>query len=192
MLTIILVLAGKCFGQGQANPDNAKPDDKTARLPLVGNWRTMSAAMATTDGKRMTVFNQGTAFGLGTLGVLVIFEKRLTMRVGGDLQIEASYTADPKQEPATIDLKSPDGDLLGLYKIDGDQLTLALNDAAKGRPKDLDDQSCGLRLTLDRTEDSQIWMMNVDGTNPHLFVASPEYFHLGAPRLVARRQQGCF
>ncbi len=175
VLTIALVLAGKCFGQSEANSDNAKPDDKTARLPLVGNWRAMSASMATANGRRSTVADQG------NLLVLVVYEKRLTMRPGRDVQIEASYTVDPKQDPATIDLKSADGDLLGLYKLDGDQLTLALNDAAEGRPKDLNDRSCGLRLTLSRTEDFQIWMMNVNGTDPHPFVTSPEYFAVGSP-----------
>jgi uncharacterized protein (TIGR03067 family) len=43
----------------------------------------------------------------------------------------ASYTADPKKEPAEIDVVGPGGKkdppILGIFKTDGDTLTLAMS-----------------------------------------------------------------
>jgi uncharacterized protein (TIGR03067 family) len=175
VLTIVLVLAGKSFGQGQANPDKPKSDDKTAQQTLVGGWSAESVSMAAANGKRKNLPNQG------NLLVVMIREKTFTLRAGDKVQMEASYTLDPKQVPATIDMKSPDGNLLGIYKLDGDHLTIALNDAAEGRPNDIKSESCGLLFALNRVEGFEIWMVNVDGTNPHPFFVSPEYYYIGAP-----------
>ena len=100
VLGIAVALAGKSYGQGQANAGSPKPDDQTAQRALVGNWRGVSATMATADGNRKTVSGQG------DLMVVVIYEKKVTLRAGGKVLLEASYTLDPKQDPAATTFAS--------------------------------------------------------------------------------------
>lgn len=52
---------------------------------------------------------------------------------------EGTYKIDPSQNPKTIDVtgEGKDGTHRGIYKLDGDKLTLCIADeASEGRPKD--------------------------------------------------------
>jgi uncharacterized protein (TIGR03067 family) len=67
------------------------------------------------------------------------------VRLGRDVEIEAgAYKADPSKKPATLDFTIAKGrkdegkKLLGIYKLDGDNLTIAFADLGKDRPKSLE------------------------------------------------------
>lgn len=175
LLTIVLMLPGRGLGQGQTNPERPKPDSTRPEPSLMGGWRAESVSMAMADGKRKTL-----SPGDGPISVIVS-EKMFTMRLGAKVLSEMSYTLDATQTPRTIDLKSPDGAMLGICKVDGGRLRMALNDAAQGRPADISQESCGLVLLLRRVEGGPLWIINADGTGLREFFASPEYTDTGTP-----------
>ena len=175
VLTIVLVLAGRSFGQSQPNPDNPKPDDKTTQQTIVGGWRADSLSMALDDGTRKSFS------GADGLLSLVVSKKTFTLRAADKVLTDMSYALDAKQDPCAIDLKSKDGAMLGICKLDGDRLRIGLNDESQGRPKDINDGSCGLVLVLKRVATQPLWMINVDGANRHEFFSSAEYTNTGSP-----------
>ncbi len=146
----------------------ATAGEKKPEPTLVGGWRADSVSTAMADGQRRTFFG-----GEGTVSV-VVSEKMFTMRVGDKVLTDMSWTANPKQSPPTIDLKSAEGAMLGIYNLDGARLRVALNDASQGRPKDIRQESAGLFLVLKRIPGGPLWMINADGTGLRQFFATPE------------------
>jgi TolB protein len=178
LFILICVLAGKGFGKSPVNPDGPMPDDKTSQETIVGGWRADSVTITSDDGKRKTISGADSSLSL------IVTEKTFTLRMGDKVLVDMSYisnTAPSAQRTFTIDLKSEDGAILGMYRLDGDRARIGLNDASKGRPKDLSYTSCGLVLALKRAVSQPLWMMNVDGTNRHEFFSSPEYGDTGSP-----------
>ena len=174
VMTAILVLAGTTAAQNQTSSEGRKPETKSAEPTIVGGWRAQSVSMALENGKRKTF-----APGEGPVNVIVS-EKMFTMRVGGKVVTDMSYTLDPKQDPWTLDLKSQEGAMLGICKLDGKRLRVCLNDASQGRPKDIKD-SAGMVMVLRRVEGGPLWIINADGTDLHKFFSSPEYTDTGTP-----------
>jgi uncharacterized protein (TIGR03067 family) len=177
LLTVVFLWAGRSAGQNQPNPGNQRPGDKQAEPTLVGGWRAESISMVMDDGKHRNFSGDG-----GPVSAVIISEKTFTIRAADKIVAEMSYTVDAKQSPATIDLKSPDGAMVGIYKLEGDRLRMCLNDASRGRPTDINsDFYAGLVLVLRRTAGAPLWMMNADGTDLHLFFWTPEYNHCRTP-----------
>lgn len=112
--------------------------------------------------------------------VVLLSEKTLTLRAGGEVMAEMSYTADLKQTPPTIDAKSADGLLLGIFALVGDALKINLNDAAKGRPRTIDDPG-GMILTLQRYVGLPLFVVNTDGSDLRQILAMPEFTNAGSP-----------
>jgi uncharacterized protein (TIGR03067 family) len=63
------------------------------------------------------------------------------LRVGdGNGEVEGTYKADPKKDPAEVDITAgpKGGPARGLYKVDGDTLTLCLVTDGEDRPKKIE------------------------------------------------------
>jgi uncharacterized protein (TIGR03067 family) len=93
---------------------------------LVGEWE---GEKATANGKDLPVPPGGVGFTFNADGTM-------TMREGKRAPRPARYTADPKKDPAEFDILPPDdkadrGVFVGIYKIEGDTLTVC---AAVGPP----------------------------------------------------------
>ena len=132
-----LLLVGGSVGQIIDDSDALAARAKQSRSPLVATWHSLSFSMSLEDGNRRTITDEQVAVSL------IIDEKTFTLRLGTKVLSGMSYTADPKQRPCTIDLKSKDGEMLGIYRLTKDRLKISLNDKAKGRPKDFDERETG-------------------------------------------------
>ena len=93
---------------------------------LVGEWE---GEKAVAGGKELPVPAGGVGFTFNADGTV-------TMREGKRAPRQLRYTADPKKDPAEFDILPPDdkperGVFVGIYKIEGDTLTVC---AAVGPP----------------------------------------------------------
>lgn len=174
-LILVTALAGTRVAHGQPSPDQPKPDDKKAEPTILGGWRAQSMSLALTEGKR-----RGFSAEDGAVSV-IISDKAFTLRLGTKIFADMSYTVDPKQDPATVELKSEEGTMLGVYKLDGNRLRMALNDAAQGRPKELSPETHGLDLLLVRADGGPLWIINADGSGARQFYAAADYADCGSP-----------
>ena len=71
--------------------------------------------------------------------VLVIVDGKLEVLSGGQLSKAYTITIDPAKKPKTIDLtstKDKDRQARGIYKLEGDQLTICLEEGTDKRPAD--------------------------------------------------------
>jgi TolB protein len=155
--------------------DPARP---CSAVSLVGPWQVKSLWITDSDWENG---NQPSPYSI------VITEKTLTLRTGDKVVSEMSYTADSKQTPCTIDAKSADGPMLGIYELKGNSLKISLNDEAKGRPASFDKKPGGMVLVLGRCPVTAVFVMNADGTDLHRVsplsdvtaTGSPEWSHDG-------------
>ncbi|HEX3152581.1 MAG TPA: TIGR03067 domain-containing protein [Gemmataceae bacterium] len=105
----------------------AVKDKEPAKPSIVGMWE---GEKAVAGGKELPVPPGGISFTFEEDGKLHIREgKRDKMDTG-------SYKLDPKKDPAEIDLMPPadkkEPIVSGIYKIDGDTMTLAFSRGAPG------------------------------------------------------------
>jgi uncharacterized protein (TIGR03067 family) len=180
---VLLVSAGNSAGQAQAKSDEPatdekkteQPADKQDAPPLVGPWRAESVSVALPGGNRRT-------FLANDKPVSVIFsENSCTIRVGGEILVSTTYVLDPKQDPWTVDMKSKEGELLGICAKDGDNLKLSLNDPAEGRPRDFNSEKHAMVLRLRRFLGESLLVMNADGSDLHQVLTMPEFTFIGSP-----------
>jgi uncharacterized protein (TIGR03067 family) len=61
--------------------------------------------------------------------------QRFATRQGND-RLQSRYTADPGGKPGTFEIKWADGGIHGVFKVEGDSLTMAVADLSVPRPKD--------------------------------------------------------
>jgi hypothetical protein len=119
--------------------------------PLVGNWQVESVSIRISDTKREEFPNPKARSPGPPSGSINFTAEKFVLRVGSQVLADVSYVSDSAQAPCTIDTKSPDGAMLGIYVRDGDQLKISLNDEAEGRPSDFDKEKCGMALVLRRS-----------------------------------------
>ena len=96
---------------------------------IVGEW---IGEKAVSGGKELPVPPGGIAMGFNADGTLTLHE-------GGKGNAKTgSYKVDPKKNPAEIDLVPPadkkDDTILGIYKLEGDTLTLCFQKGSGERP----------------------------------------------------------
>ena len=110
-----------------AAPAPKEPPKKDAN-PLLGEWVGEKAEAA---GMPLPVPAGGVSMEIKPDGTMV-------MKEGSKAPEEVGYTTNPKKDPHEIDLTPPAAGgkamtMLGIYKVEGDTLTLCLA-AAGGRP----------------------------------------------------------
>jgi TolB protein len=152
------------------------PKDNAAGQGMIGPWRADSVALTSGKGAKTTLPNNGQQ----PLNI-TISDKTMTMRAGVQQIAEMSYVLDAAQTPAAIDVKFQDQDMQGICELKGDVLRISLNDAIKGRPKDLGQNENGMDIVLHRFKGEPLMMINSDGTNLHRLLSLPDYTSCGSP-----------
>ena len=129
LLTLTLTLAAP-------GPKDAKKDPPS----LVGEW---TAEGAVSRGKPDNP-PPGTTWTFAADGKSVL-------RIGGGKEmVEGTYKTDPKKDPAEIDITpgiKKEGTMRGIYKVEGDTLTLCLADEEE-RPKAFDAPAGAKRIVI--------------------------------------------
>jgi RNA polymerase sigma-70 factor (ECF subfamily) len=117
------VLTHQVLSAGQANPAGKATPPATDQERLQGTWVLESGL---SNGK------DAPAGFIGSLQ-LTFRGKQLTARVG-KITKEGTYTLDPSSNPRGIDLTENGRRPLGIYRLEGDKLTLCLDEQGKARP----------------------------------------------------------
>jgi len=113
----------------------AAKDPPKKEPTIIGQW---VGETAVAGGMNLPVPEGGIAFTFAADGVLTVTESNKPKPDAG------SYRVDPKKDPAEIDLIPPADKrevvLQGIYRLDGDTLTLCFRPGAPGagRPKSFD------------------------------------------------------
>lgn len=170
----ILVLASQGIGRCDTDAPAEKTDAKQAEATILGGWQAESVSMATSGGGHKTLTAAD-----GTCSV-VITDKKFTMCLGDKVLAEMTYVFDQKQDPWAIDLKSSDGDMLGICARKGGNLEISLNDEAKGRPRDFKAENSGMVLILRQFPGRPLFMIDADGRNLHQILGMPEFSFTGS------------
>ena len=155
-VVVLLLLAGDVVSQ---IVDNDNPSASKRKRSLVSTWHSLSFSMSLEDGKHKTLTDEDGAVSL------IITDKTFTLRLGTKVLTDMTYVADSRKTPCTIDLKSNAGEMIGIYQLKDDRLTISLNDKAKGRPKDFDEQSSGMVIALRRVYPVGLYSIDADGKN---------------------------
>jgi uncharacterized protein (TIGR03067 family) len=104
-----------------------KEKEPAKSASIVGEW---TGEKAVVGGKELPVPEGGVAMTFTEDGKLIVREGKVERTENG------SYKIDAKKDPAEIDLMPPadkkDPTIAGIYKVDGDTLTLAFTRGAPG------------------------------------------------------------
>jgi len=121
------LLIGLAIAVGAPAKEAPKDKDKPG---IVGTW---VGEKAVAGGKDLPVPDGGISFTFTEDGKVMIKEGKREKPDSG------TYKLDPKKDPAEIDLTPPpdkkdDKTILGIYKVDGDTLTLCFGKESAERP----------------------------------------------------------
>ena len=132
--------------------------------------------MSLEDGKHKTLTDEDGAVSL------IVSDKTFTLRVGTTVLAEMSYVADPNAEALhhrpeiRRTARWP-----GFTGWAHDRLTISINDKAKGRPGDFDEQKNGMVLLLRRVHGVSLFTIDADGGNLRRILSLPEFTFVGSP-----------
>jgi uncharacterized protein (TIGR03067 family) len=142
---------------------------------LVGAWDVQRFSIYGSDGQRVVLPATDQRY------VAIITDKTFTLRNGSEILADMTYVADLSKTPGTLDVKSPDGKMLGLFQLRGDALRVKLDDESKGRPVNLSEGRSGMLLVLSRNAGMPLFVIDADGRNLRQILAMPEYNVSGSP-----------
>jgi uncharacterized protein (TIGR03067 family) len=119
-------------------------------MQLPGTWRCTSA---TIDGNPLAAEKAAALR-------LTLTDHRLTTVLGEQVLFDSTYTVDATQQPATIDMLGTEGESqgkpgLGIYRLDGDTLTLCYCLPGNPRPAAFESPpKCGIYLVVWKREEN--------------------------------------
>jgi uncharacterized protein (TIGR03067 family) len=104
--------------------DAPKDDAATKELKkLDGTWKLVSGEA------------DGQVFGDDDLkGASLVMNGNKHMAKVADQTFDGTHKVDPTKKPKTIDSTDGDNTMLGIYRLDGDELTICVAGAGKDRP----------------------------------------------------------
>jgi uncharacterized protein (TIGR03067 family) len=168
---------GYALSEEREVPADQTADAQKGDWPLVGTWHGLSVSIPLGNGNIKTLTDDDGAVSL------VVSEKTITLRVGAAVLAEMTYEADPKQKPCSIDLKTKDGEMLGIYQVGAERLSISINDKAKGRPKDFRPGANDMVLLLRRVYPVSLYTIDADGSNLRRVLTMPEFTFIGSPEM---------
>ncbi len=181
LLAAGIVFAAAGVGRSETKPEGSKSDAQQAAPTIVGAWRAALVSISSDDGNRKPIAGDSEFGGANNLINVIVSENKFTLRVGEKTLADMTYALTPGDNPCAIDLKSPGGPLLGIYRLSGNRLRIRLADAAQGRPKDFSRKSRGLDLVLRREEGTPLVVVDADGGNLHEIHWTAEVAQCGCP-----------
>ena len=134
------LVIGLALAVGAPAPKEAPKKDPPS---LVGLW----VAESGLRGGQMRPPPPGTSMEFTADGKVFMRER------GGEKSMEATYKADPKKDPAELDIIPPlagKGELLGIFKIDGDTLTICFAENERPAKFESPEGSRAMLVTLRR------------------------------------------
>jgi Tol biopolymer transport system component len=150
----------------------AKPRGIPNIPPLLGGWRVRSLWMR---GEGDAQFDFPNGFAKKRPYNVTFTRKTLTLRLGSEVFAEMTYSIDAMPDPCTIDAKLAGSPLLGICAAYHGELRISLNDAAKGRPRDFDQEHAGILMTLYRFQGSALSAAKADGSDLKELAAMPDF-----------------
>jgi uncharacterized protein (TIGR03067 family) len=179
-LIAIAVLSSASFlaaAQQDDKPTIKKSNSSTAEKSFAGHWCADGFTLTFAKGDQQTFSEKGEN------GIYATFtEKTITLWLGKRKFGEMTYVIDPRQTPATVNATFAGKELLGIYKIGEDSLSLRLNDAALGRPKSFDDKHIGIAMDLRQVRGHVLVILNAKGSQEHFYGPFSEFTAIGSPR----------
>jgi uncharacterized protein (TIGR03067 family) len=127
--TPVPLLAFALFVPSVESAPKPKDAPKTAPANLIGQWKAESSR------RKIAPLPPG------DLTVTLTADGKTEGRIGGKTTSAWTFTCDPKKDPAEIDLtrEAPLGvPLPGIYKLDGDTLTVCVSTGRRQRPTSFD------------------------------------------------------
>ena len=122
-MTSMMLIAGTMWGIAAPGPKE-EPKKAASQSPIVGEW----------------ILDSATAGGMAVPQVDMKFEftkegKMIQTRKGKRDREEQAYTVNEKKDPFEIDwvIRKNEGTILGIWKVDGDTLTLCFTDGYDGK-----------------------------------------------------------
>jgi uncharacterized protein (TIGR03067 family) len=129
MATLLAAVAGLLVGVGPLAADEPEAVKK-ARKELAGTWQAVSYAL---DGKKAS------AEDMKKIKLLIDVGGKATAQREGKTFLASTTRIDPATRPKSIDITFSEGEgkgktSLGIYKIEGDRLTICRAAPGKARP----------------------------------------------------------
>jgi uncharacterized protein (TIGR03067 family) len=154
-LAVAILVLGAVVGRGQTSSqsDSSKDKDSEAPATLVGKWTASTVSILLDAGRRKSIPTMAVSGNKRVQLGVVVTEDKFSLKAGDKVLAGMTYTSDAKAEPCTIDLKSADGPMLGIYKFTTTPrgvkvLQIRFDDESRGRPKNFEAGTRGFDLGL--------------------------------------------
>lgn len=148
----------------KAIPAKAKTAEQPKALSLRGPWRVMSIKVRDAEGKYIDLPDLDQLVHAGRSIYALIGKTTFILRIRDQSLVEATYTVDQSKTPAEINLKTKDGDMLGIFRGADNIIEIVLNDREDGRPTDFKQTGCDLHLSIRRFPNRNLLMCDCDGS----------------------------